>query len=152
ADLLQLNMSLDHQDANFQRLGQDRGSGSDFRNLRLSGSLNVDRFLRGRGFAIPLTFDFLGGRSLPLFRTGQDIRLRPQDEIDQRTTNWARNWNISFSHAGSRNFLLKNTLDGLSFHYSMSDTKNLSPTSSDTSRALNGGGRYVLQPREWLSI
>jgi hypothetical protein len=152
ADLLSLNMSLDHQDANFQRLGQDQGSGSDFRNLRLSGTLALDRFMRGQGFAIPVSFDFLGGRSLPLFRTGQDIRLRPQDEIAQRTTQWGRNLSISIVHTGSRSFLLKNTLDGLSFHYSMSDAKNLSPTDADTSRTLSGSGQYVLQPRDWLSI
>jgi len=152
ADLLSLNMSLDHQDANFQRLGQDRGSGSDYRNLRLSGTLAVDRFMRGQGFAIPLTFDFLGGRSLPLFRTGQDIRLLGRDAEEQRTTQWARNLNISFSHAGSRNFLLKNTLDGLSFRYSMADANNFSPTESDTSRTLSGSAQYILQPRDWLSI
>jgi hypothetical protein len=152
ADLLQMNMSLDHQNADFQRLGQDRGSGSDFRNLRLSGTLAVDRFLRGQGFAIPLTFDFMGGRSLPLFRTGQDILLRPQDATVQRTTQWARNLNISFSHAGSRSFLLKNTLDGLSFRYSMQDSKNLSPTNADTSRTLSGSGQYILQPRDWLAL
>src|SRR5262249_3888445 len=92
------------------------------------------------------------GRSLPLFRTGQDILLRPQDANAQRTTQWARNWSISFSHSGSRNFLLKNTLDGMSFGYSMSDSKNLSPTSADTARALTGFGQYVLQPRDWFSI
>jgi hypothetical protein len=152
ADLVSLNMSLDHQDANFQRLGQDRGSGSDFRNLRLSGTVALDRFMRGHGFAIPLTFDFLGGRSLPLFRTGQDIRLRPQDAVEQRTTNYARNLSISLQHTGSRSFLLKNTLDGMSFQYSMQDAKNLSPTSSDTSRFLSGSAQYLLQPRDWLAI
>jgi hypothetical protein len=152
ADLISLNMSLDHQDANFQRLGQDQGSGSDFRNLRLSGSIALDRFMRGQGFNIPLTFDFLGGRSLPLFLTGQDIRLRPQDEFSQRTTQYARNLNISFTHSGSRSFLLRNTLDGLSFHYTWSDANDLSPTSADTSRTLAGSGQYILQPRDWLSI
>ncbi|HEV8481193.1 MAG TPA: hypothetical protein VGR66_10405, partial [Candidatus Eisenbacteria bacterium] len=152
ADLLSLNMSLDHQDANFQRLGQDRGSGSDFRNLRVSGTLALDRFMRGQGFAIPVSFDFLNGRSLPLFRTGQDIRLIGADAQEQRTTQWARNLNVSFSHTGSRSFLLKNTLDGLSLRYSMADANNFAPTSADTARTLSGSAQYVLQPREWFSI
>jgi hypothetical protein len=152
SDLLSLNVSLDRQDENFQRLGQARGSGTDFRNLRLAGTLGLDRFVRGLGFSVPITFDFQGGRSLPRFRTGQDILLRGQDAVDERTTAWSRNWNMSFSHTGSKNVLLKNTLDALSFRYGMSDERHLTPTSADTARTLSGGGQYQLQPREWLGV
>ena len=152
SDLLSLNLSVDRQDENFQRLGQARGSGNDFRNLRLAGTLGLDRFVRGLGFNVPVTFDFQGGRSLPRFRTGQDIRLRGQDAVDERTTQWSRNWSLSFSHSGSKSFLLKNTLDALSFRYGMSDERHRTPTSADTARTLSGGGQYSLSPRDWLGL
>jgi hypothetical protein len=144
ADLLTLNLNVDRQDENFQRLGQTNGSGNDYLSWRLNGSLALDRFLRGSGFSVPVTFAFANSRTLPRFLTGQDILLTPADAQSQRSTSWGRNWSASLSHGGSRSWLLKNTLDALSFRYSMQDDHRRTPTSVDTVRVLSGGGRYAL--------
>jgi hypothetical protein len=152
SDLLSLNLNVDRQDENFQRLGQLRGSGNEYQAWRLTGSLGIEKFLRGSGFILPVNFGFADGRTLPRFRTGQDILLRGTDAEDERSTQWSRNWGASLSHGGSRSWLLRNTLDALAFRYSMQDDRRRTPTSVDTARVLSGGGRYSLSTANLLGV
>lgn len=152
ADLLSLNVGIDRQDEDFQRLGQARGTGNNYLSTQISGSLGLDKFVRGMGFNLPITFSFSNSRTLPRFRTGQDILLLGEDAQREKSTTWSRNWSTSFSHSGAKQWWLKNTLDAMSFRFAMSDDNHLSPTSTDTSRGLSGGGAYTLSPKDWLSL
>lgn len=152
SDLMDVNLQADYQDQNFVRLGQFQGSGNNVLSTGLSGTLRLERFARGAGFQVPITFNFQKARSTPRFLTGQDVELPPEDSREQRTESWQRTLSGSLSHGGSKGFLLRNTLDALSFSYSMIDGNGLNPTRADTSRTLSGRGAYNLSMATWIRL
>ncbi len=152
SDLLDLNVRADFQDQNFVRLGQFQGTGNNLLSTGVLGTLRLERFARGSGFQVPITFNYTASSNVPRFFTGQDIELRPQDSERQKTTAWQRTLTGSISHSGSRHWLLRNTLDGLSFSYSMTDQNGAGPTRADTSRSLSGRGSYSLSPAAWFRV
>jgi hypothetical protein len=152
SDLMDVSVRADFQDQNFVRLGQFQGTGNNVLSTAVLGTLRLERLARGAGFQVPITFNTNSAKSTPRFITGQDIELTPEDSDRQRTTSWQRTLTGSISHGGSQSFLLRNTLDALSFSYSMTDQHGLSPTRADTSRALSGRGGYNLSPASWLRL
>jgi hypothetical protein len=152
SDLANFTFNVNAQDENFIRLGQARGTGINSLTKQFNGTVRMEKLFGGLGFQVPVNIGLVNTQSVPRFITGQDIEL-PRDEAEaQKTTRQSRSLSGSISHSGSRGWVLRNSLDALSFQYSMSDAKGLTPVSSDTTRTLQGRGTYALRPSEWFSL
>ena len=82
ADLGAINLGYQRVDANFLRIGSERGDGTTKTDLNLSTRVNADKFLERWGVRLPITVTVGRGKQVPKFRTNSDLVLdkpRPSD-------------------------------------------------------------------------
>jgi len=111
-------------------------------NWTLDSQFYLDKLLPARyGWRIPFSFQLSSNTSTPEFAPSRgDIRV--SEILDQLDDSEARNdalraaqkhrvsrsMSVSFSKSGSESFWVRNTLDGLSVSYSLSDRESRSPS------------------------
>jgi hypothetical protein len=152
ADLFNMTTNWDHQDENFQRLGQTSGSDVNSNRLSLSGTFAPHKFITSTGILLPVTFNYAKSTSTPRLVTGTDVILTPDEAASQRSTTVDRGIGVTFSKTGDRSFIMRNTIDRLGLSLSFADRVAHSPTEVDSSRTIAGGGSYSLSPGDWLKI
>ena len=143
ADLAAVNVGYQRVDANFLRIGSERGEGTTKTDFNLSTRLNADKFLERWGVRLPITATLGRGKQVPKFRTNSDLVLdhpRPSDITE------SANSDLSFNYSRNRsaNPWLRYTLDAVSLSGRTSKTALSTPDVRDTTLNATGSLQYSL--------
>lgn len=152
ADLARVKLSMRAQSDGFGSLSSTLADREQLnvRNWTANSQLSVDKFIPERfGWTLPLSVEVKESSSLPRFDpnrgdirvtslqnaieadvnlTSSEIAARKQ-QIREEAQTFSRisSYSTQINKSGGRSRLVRNTLDGLSFSYSYSDTKTRSP-------------------------
>lgn len=151
ADLASVTVSFDESNGRFKRLSESKtiSTNSAGRNYAINSTIALHKFLLEKwGFNMPLVLNYRNSLQKPRFSYFADDLEITGDELDkQKSTNIVNSYTISLSKSGSRNWLIKNTLDALSFEHSRSKTNTHNALNVDTSVTKSYRGTYRLDPR-----
>lgn len=148
-----VNAEIEKKDADFHNVAQRYGSGGNANNRSLNASLNVDQVLpQFLGIAMPVSFTTSVRQSYPKYFPGRDRRVTKADldstELLQRIQSTSEKTGFSVRlnrREKSKNFFIKNTIDGMSFSLSNTKSSQKSPTLAfSTSEAWSGNFDYKL--------
>lgn len=143
SDVGALSLSYTKQDANFLKIGSDRGSGTTRTDMGMTARWNLDRHIERTGLRLPVTFTLTRNRQVPKFRTNSDLVVANPSDRDV-SEGQMRDINFSVQRARSANPWLRYTVDGLSLSGRAGKTIQNTPDSRDTTRALAGQIQYNL--------
>ncbi len=155
ADLAHVKLSLRTQSDGFGALASTLADREqlNIQNWTINSQLSVDKFIPERfGWALPVSLELKENSRLPRFDPNRgDIRVTSlqnaiaadsalssseisirQQQIREEAQTFSKttSYTTRVSKSGARSRIVRNTLDGLSFSYSYSDTKNRTPTQS----------------------
>jgi hypothetical protein len=154
ANLMAYNLSYNGRGADFQSVGESRGSGNQHDALSFGGSFDLHRFFEASGILLPVTFQYNSNRLSPRFTAGDDVvRIGPLAEASE-TQGSNRSFGVSYSRTWSErsNPFLRYTLGGLSASLTRNEAFNRNPVTVDTSRSLGAAVNYGIAPRRLLEL
>lgn len=152
ADLGNITVETNKKDAEFRTVNDRFGTGSNSLDGNISGSLNMGKFLSSENvYNLPISFAINRTQSNPKYLTGKDvlaIKGNIPDSVYQReiTNNNSSRFNFSFSKTRkSKNWLLANTFDQLSFTFGQTQSlSNDYNTQFTRNASQNLGLNYAL--------
>ena len=151
ADLASVTVSFDESNGRFKRLSEPKtiSTTSAGRNYAINTNIALHKFLLEKwGFNIPLAVNYRNTEQRPRFSYFADDLEIAGDELEkQKSKGVVNSYTISLSKSGSRNWLLKNTLDKMTFDHSRSMNNTRSALNADSSRNMTYRGSYRLDPR-----
>ncbi|MFQ6112517.1 MAG: cell surface protein SprA [bacterium] len=161
ADFASINGEIERTDADFHNVATRFGSGSNRISGNLNANLNLDKLLpQSWGISMPVSLNYRRSNSTPKYFPGQDREVKGAVPDSIRTLTRQNGFNISFRRlAQSDNFLIKHTLDKLSFNLGRSETHSENPTTvfSDTRNwsgninySIDFGRNNYFSPLGWL--
>lgn len=114
--------------------------------VNFNTTMKMEKFLPQKwGFSMPASINISNGTSVPVYKPYSDIFLTPTEQKDQTSKDRKRNFSLSnISKSGSKNPLLKLTLDNLSGALSYADNISYSTTRIDSSFSKSGSANYKL--------
>jgi len=144
-NVVSLNGSWTRTGPDYVPFGQSRSSGNDSRAVSFSAKTNVEYFVPLFGFSVPVTTTFSQNTNLPKYVPNSDTEISGtsvQDSLKTQSTNRA----VAFSLArtNSQNPILKYTFDKLKLSYSLSQGRNRSPSSADSTTTMSGTADYSI--------
>ncbi|MCK5739846.1 cell surface protein SprA, partial [bacterium] len=151
ADVFSGNVQITQQSADFIRISDRFGNGSNKLSSSYSGTMRFGKFFPSQwGISIPVNFNYSVSEGAPKYLAGSDILyddLEDQARKDAEVNySQSEGWGISFKKTTrSKKFIVKNTLDKLSLNYSnsKSNSHNAS-TKKRTSEMHKAGVNYRL--------
>jgi hypothetical protein len=154
ANLASYNLSWNARDANFQSVGESRGSGSSSDQLNMGTSIDLHRFFEATGIVLPLALNYARSSSKPRFNAGDDILRTGAFEAASETRGETRSLATSYRRQWSdrANPILRYTLGGVTVSHSRSQTDSRNPTSVGTSTSKSSAVNYGIAPRSLLAI
>ncbi len=154
ANLMSYNLSWNGRDADFQSVGETRGSGNSSDQFGFQTSVELHRFFESTRIVLPFSFGYAGSRSSPRFTAGDDvIRTGALAEAsDTRAT--SRNWSLSYSRTWNDrgNPFLRYTLGGITASMSRTQSDNRNPVTVGNSRSQQAAVNYSIAPRQLFSL
>jgi len=159
-DLATVSTAIDHRNADFLTLGQSRGNGISTQSLTFSTTANLDKLTPGANLQLPLSFDYRNARNVPKFRANNDIIFDGNESGLDITQNTSRAINLSVRRLSNQftPWILRNTIDAMSFRIGANRTYNRATTSIDSSQGVNAGATWGMRianpiglplPRRW---
>ena len=154
ANLAGYSVTWNTRDANFQSVGESRGTGSSNDNLNFNTTMDLHRFIEGTKIVLPFSYTYSGNRIAPRFTAGDDVVRTGvlAEASDSKSTSQA--WSLGYSRQwGERtNPFLKYTLAGLNANYerNWSDSRNPTNVSSGKNDLLQVS--YNISPRQALAL
>ena len=149
ADFANIRGSYQKIGNHYRLIGQPE-AGSTTSLSDLNTDFQLDKFLpKSWGVVAPVRLRWTHDLRLPRLQVGSDIvLLRPEDRQEQRTESNRRTFSIGYSKkTGSKNLLVKWTLERIRFNYSSSFDARRNITSIDTTSNYQGAFSYDLSPR-----
>lgn len=143
ADLGNVNLNYQQQDADFLRIGSDRGSGTTQTGIAASTRMNLDRFVGGTGLKIPVSYSVNMSRQVPKFRTNSDLVLKTATDRDI-TESQTKDFSFNAQRNRSSNPLLRYTIDAVSLSGRLGSSISDTPDSRDTTLTRSGSVQYTL--------
>jgi len=105
----------------------------------------LEYFIPLFGFTIPVSGNYTRSTSLPKFRPNSDTEISDKAIQDSlKTQNITRGFSTTVSKSGSKNPLFKYTFDKVKANFSMSQTRRVSPSSTDTTTTMTGTFDYQM--------
>ncbi|MDM7915886.1 MAG: cell surface protein SprA, partial [Candidatus Eisenbacteria bacterium] len=144
AGLGDMNFGFQRTDADFLKIGSDRGSGVTRSSLNTGARINVDRFLEGSGIVLPVSLNLAQTKDVPKFRTNSDLVLSGEARDENITETRSRDMQFSVSRSPSANPILKYTIDRISLSGNLSSNISNTPESRDTVMTRSGSISYAL--------
>ncbi len=143
ADLGRVNVNYSKQDADFLKIGNDRGSGRTQRNLSLATHLELQKFIERSGLVLPIDYTYSSNRDVPKFRTDGDLVL---DRATDRDISEGRSQDLSFRVQRNRsaNPWIRYTVDGITLSGRVGQQISNNPDSRDTTSTKGGQVQYSL--------
>ncbi len=157
ADLSNITFSYSESNGRFRRLSEARGisESGPGKNFALNTGLTLNKFLpQDWNFSIPINFGFNRSIQEPRYSSfiAKDVELDDSARMMERATSTIAGYNLSFSKSGSKNWLLKYTLDNLRLSHDRTvSTSNTAPQ-IDTTDFRNYHGEYSLSPKLSLKL
>jgi hypothetical protein len=144
-NIITLSGSWQRTGSEYVAFGQRRGSGTESRAVSLSGKTNLEHFIPLFGFNVPIGGTFSRNTSLPKFMPNSDTEFTAAALRDSmKSESSARGFSASLTRTNSKNTLLKYTFDKLKANYSISQSRQLNPSSSDTTLTMSGTFDYAI--------
>ncbi len=143
SDVGALNVSYTKQDADFLKIGSDRGSGTTRTDMGLNTRWNLDRHFEQTGLRIPISFSFNRNRQVPKFRTNSDLVVAQPTDRDV-SEGQQRDFTFSVQRTRSANPWLRYTLDAVSLSGRLGKSIQNTPDSRDTTSSRSGQIQYSL--------
>ncbi len=151
ADLVRLSFAYDESNGRFKRLSEskDISTQSAGRGYSVSSNIALDKFLpKGWGFMIPFGWNYRKTIAEPRFSYfADDIEITDEEQEEHKSRSVMKSYALAVSKMISRNWLLKHTVDRLSFNYDRSESYGRRALSADTSVLSNYRASYTLDPR-----
>ncbi|MGD9380208.1 MAG: hypothetical protein PVI51_06540 [candidate division WOR-3 bacterium] len=151
ADLASMTVSFDESNGRFKRLSESKtiSTSSAGRNYAINSNIALHKFLLEKwGFNIPLSVNYRNNTQQPRFSYfADDLEIEGEDLEEQKESSVVNSYTISFGKSGSRHWLLKNTLDNITFDHSRSTTRSRRALNTDTTRVVTYRGGYRLDPK-----
>jgi hypothetical protein len=143
--IISLGGSYSRRGPDFQGLRQRRGGGALNESYAVNAKTSLQHFLPLFGFDIPLTGSYGRTKSLPKFTPNSDTEIQTEAVRDSlRTESVAESFTTSLQKRGSKNVLLRYTIDKMTNNFSVNRTARLSPQSADTSVGMGGTLGYQI--------
>ena len=154
SNLLSYNLSWNGRDANFQSVGESRGSGNSLSQISAGASVDLHRFFEGTGIVLPVGVNFARNSSKPRFTAGDDVIRTGALEAASETRTETRNLTTSYSRQWSErsNPLLRYTLGGVTANYGLNQTDGKNPNSVTTFRGQSAAVNYGISPRNLMVL
>lgn len=156
ADIATVSFAYDQSNGRFKRLSEskDMPTSSAGRNYSVSSNISLNKFLPDDwGFSIPLGFSYRNSVQHPRFSyLSNDIELTKSEQEREKSTSITKSYTLHLSKMGSRNWLLKQTLDNLSLDHDRSSTYSRSVQNCDTAKIANYRATYTLNPKFSLKV
>ncbi len=150
ADLASVAVAYDESNGRFRRLSEakDLSTQSAGQSFSANSTISLSKFLpRDWGVSFPLSLSYRNSQNKPRFSYfADDIEIGGDDQMAQRTLNTHRSYALSVSKSGSKHWLLRKTIDNLSFGHDRSQSITQSVTSRDTTDMIGYRGGYTLEP------
>jgi hypothetical protein len=152
ADVGDLSVTYRGNDPYFQSLGSFSSMREAFatnsqRSLGLHSGLQLSKLLPAQwGMQIPLGLDISGSSSIPKYQASSDVKLTDRESERQSSEALTRIGSISMSKSGSKNPILKHTVDNISTGFNYKDHHSDAFTTIDSSQSYSGSMSYVLSP------
>ncbi len=133
-DVLSVNLAGYKVDADYQRITEERGSGSTALNYSGNATFQGGKIFPSRWMlSFPLTASYSKTNSYPKFYPGSDIRLNPEESREQSSSSETRHFSFSLSKSGkSLNTLVSLMIDHSRFNYSWSNNNNITYNRADS--------------------
>gem|GEM_PF-1022864 len=153
--VISLGGSWSRTGPDFRGLRQRRGSGSRTQSISLNGKTNIRHFIPLAGFSIPVTVNYNRSTSKPKFMPNSDTELLDaglQDSL--QSTRESRLIATSLQKRGSKNVLLKYTIDKMTTNFTYNETRSATPASRDTSTSMSGAAGYSINwpARKYITL
>lgn len=148
ADLLNVNVSYEKKDADFHRLQERLGAGSNSESYNLTAKLNPNLFLPSKwGIKTPMNMTYNHSISSPKFRPGSDILAGDIEEADPsiQTIDDKLTFSTSFNKsARSKNWFVKSTIDNITLNFSAIGKRRSTTTiEKEESLDLSSSAKYA---------
>jgi hypothetical protein len=165
ADFVSVNGEINRQDADFHNVATRFGTGNNQLSGNFNANVSLDKMLpQSWGIAMPVSFNFRQSTSTPKYFPGQDREVSgdlPEEVLQTiRTRTNQSGFSFSFRRkAKSKNFLIKHTLDKISFKLGKSVSHTENPTTKFSDRrawtgtfdySINFGKDNFFSPLAWL--
>ncbi|MCK4307429.1 hypothetical protein KAW50_04280, partial [candidate division WOR-3 bacterium] len=154
ADLADFSLTYKANDPYFKSLGTFMSSQASKKlatnsnhSLRLHTNLSLSKFLPSSwGMSIPLDLGLTRTKSIPKYQSCSDIILTESQSAHQSSHGLDRDCSVSFSKSGSKNPLLKHTIDNIKGRVGYGDNSSFAYTKMDSSQSCYGSLSYGISP------
>jgi hypothetical protein len=152
ADVGDLSVTYRGNDPYFQSLGnfssmREAFATNSLRSLGLHGGLQLSKLLPAQwGMQIPLGLDVSTSSTIPKYQASSDVKLTEKESEKQSSEALTRTGSISISKSGSKNPILKHTVDNISTRFNYKDHHSEAFTATDSSQSYSGSVSYALSP------
>jgi hypothetical protein len=151
ADLASLNFAYDESNGRFKRLSEskDISTTSASQGYSASGNVSLDKFLPSDWhFKIPVAMSFRKNTLEPRFSYySDDTEIEGEDQEEHKSRTLMRSYTIGFSKSQSKNWVIRNTIDRLTFNHDRTQVYSRSALNADTSDIKNFRGSYTFAPK-----
>ncbi|MEO0190098.1 MAG: hypothetical protein ABIL18_03870, partial [candidate division WOR-3 bacterium] len=157
ADLSNITFAYSESNGKFKRLSEPKGI-SEYgpgRNYSINTMLSLNKFLPETwGFSIPLGLSYNKNLQEPRYSSiiASDVELDDSTRALEKSISTVRGYNVSLSKTGSRNWLMKQTLDNLRFSNDRTIAISNGPKNADTSDLRNYRGEYSIGPKASIRL
>lgn len=157
ADLSNISFSYSESNGKFKRLSEskDISSQGPGRNYGINTSIFLDKLLpQNWSFNIPLGLSYSRNIQEPRFSSfiASDIELDDSSRTLESSTSTVQGYNFGMSKTNSKNWLLKQTLDNLTFNNDRTVSISNAARNCDTSDIRNYRGSYTIDPKAAVKI
>ncbi len=112
SDVSNLNLHIERRSSNFQNSNETTRSREQRTVFNFNTQTNLHRlFPKSWGITLPVTYQRQFQQQLPVFGTGSDVVLTPEQRLRESSTMWSEQFSVSFRKTGSRNPILKALVD-----------------------------------------
>ncbi|MFH1754571.1 MAG: hypothetical protein ABIA59_02600, partial [Candidatus Latescibacterota bacterium] len=129
----------------YRGLQQRRGSGVLNQSYGFNGKTNVEHFIPMFGFKVPVSANYSKNATYPKYSPNSDTEIVDKALQDSlKTESDTRGFSTTLTRRGSKNSFLKYSFDKITANFSMSQTRMISPTRTDTTTRMNGTFDYQM--------
>jgi hypothetical protein len=141
--LARLSFNIQRTEADFLKIGQDRGSGTTSTNWNFNGSTELFGYASRLGVTMPISGSITSTRAVPKFRTNSDLILDRAEDRDI-SVNRTQDLSLSLSKRPGRTWLGRYIVEPFSANASYRTAVSLQPTQCDTTVNRSAGVSWSL--------
>jgi hypothetical protein len=154
ANLLNYNLLWNGRDADFQSVGEARGSGNSSGSFGFQSQVHLHRFFEGTRILLPVNVSYQRNQSAPRFTAGDDVvrggALAEASDTRVETRSFSVNYSRTWSDRSHP--VLRHTMGGITAGLNRIQTDSRNPLTTDGSRSTSAHVNYSLTPRQLLRV